>query len=127
MTRVDNAHHLQRAAAARHAATVERATRAIEELDSAGQTITFASVALAAGVSRGWLYSNVDIRAAIVGLRRQPATPQTRHLPAAERESVSSLRQRLDAARSEISRLRVDNANLREQLARSLGEQRLRR
>lgn len=127
MTRVDNAHHLQRAAAARHAATVERATRAIEELDKAGQTITFAGVALAAGVSRGWLYSNVDIRAAIVGLRRQPAARQTRHLPAAERESVSSLRQRLDAARSEISRLRADNSGLRDQLARLLGEQRLRR
>lgn len=127
MTRVDNAHHLQRAAAARHAATVERATRALEDLDRAGQAITFASVAVAADVSRGWLYNNVDIRAAIISLRRQPVASQTRQRPAAERESVSSLRQRLNSARDEISRLRADNSSLREQLARSLGEQRLRR
>lgn len=127
MTRVDNAHHLQRAAAARHTDTLERATRALEDLDRAGHTITFASVANAAGVSRGWLYNNVDIRAAIIGLRRQPNTKPTRHLPAAERETVSSLRHRLDSARDEIARLRADNSRLRDQLARSLGEQRVHR
>ena len=48
-------------------------------------------------------------------------------MPAAQRASTESLRQRLDSARDEITRLRADNAALRRQLARSLGEQRLQR
>jgi integrase/recombinase XerD len=38
-----------------------------------------------------------------------------------------SLRQRLDTARAEIQRLRTENAALRDQVARTLGEQRIRR
>jgi hypothetical protein len=48
-------------------------------------------------------------------------------MPAAQRATNNSLRQRLDGARDEITRLRADNANLRDQLARTLGEQRTRR
>ena len=52
---------------------------------------------------------------------------KARTIPAAQRATTDSLRQRLDAARDEITRLRADNATLREQLARSLGDQRLHR
>lgn len=126
MTRSDNTHHLRRAAAARHDAALRRARDAIEELDRDAGTITFTSVAHAAGVSRGWLYNQTDLREVIVALRcRQLARPTTT-IPTAQRATAESLRQRLDSARHEIIRLRADNAAMREQLARNLGEQRLR-
>jgi len=67
-----------------------------------------------------------DLRTAIIRLRRtdgQPA-PAT---AANQRASSDSLRQRLDATRNEIAQLRAENTRLREQVARSLGEQRARR
>ena len=127
MTRVDNTHHLQRAATARHDAALQRGRGAIEDLDRAGQPITFTAVARAAHVSRGWLYSQPDLRDAIIRLRRDVATAEELTMPAAQRASTESHRQRLDSARDEITRLRADNAALRGQLARSLGEQRLQR
>ena len=70
MSRADNSHHLQRAAAARHDAAVTGARNAIEQLDRAGTPITFTAVADAAGVSRSWLYNQPDLRDTITGLRR---------------------------------------------------------
>lgn len=123
MSRADNSHHLRRAAADRNDAARDRARAVIEDLDRTGKPVTFLGVARAADVSRSWLYSQPDLHAAIVALRR----PDTAPTPFAQRASNDSLRQRLDAARQDIAGLRVDNAALREQLARSLGEQRLRR
>jgi len=125
VSRADNAHHLRRAAADRSNAA--RARAVIEDLDRTGRPVTFIAVARAATVSRSWLYSQPDLPAAIVALRRLDATPDTPPAPSAQRASIESLRQRLDSAREDIAVLRVDNAALREQLARSLGEQRLRR
>ena len=71
--------------------------------------------------------SQPHLHAAIIALRRLDATPDTAPTPLAQRASLESLRQRLDSAREEIAVLRVDNAALRELLARSLGEKRLRR
>ena len=127
MTRADNTHHLQRAATARHDAAHQRGRRAIEDLDRAGQPITFTTVARAARVSRGWLYNQPDLREAIIRLRRDITAAQELTMPAAQRASPESDRQRLDSARDEITRLRADNAALRGQLARSLGAQRLHR
>ena len=127
MSRADNSHHLQRAAAARHDAAVTRAHSSIEQMDRAGSAITFTAVADAAGVSRGWLYNQTDLRATIAGLRHNGKTAAVTVMPAAQRATNDSLLQRLDGARDEISRLRADNANLRDQLARTLGEQRTRR
>jgi uncharacterized protein DUF6262 len=127
MTRADNTHHLQRAATARHDTAIQRARCAIEDLDRAGQAISFTTVAKSAGVSRGWLYNQPDLRDAIDQLRSGVAAAQALRTPAAQRASTESHRQRLDAARDEITRLRADNATLRGQLARTLGEQRLRR
>jgi hypothetical protein len=126
VTRADNTHHLQRAATARRDATLQRARCAVEDFDRAGETITFTAVARAAQVSRGWLYNQPDLRDAILGLRREtPHSPTA--TPATQRASTESLRQRLDAARHDIGRLRSENAALREQLGRALGEQRARR
>jgi site-specific DNA recombinase len=127
MTRADNSHHLRRVAAARHDTAVKNARRAIETIDRAGNAITFTTVARTAGVSRGWLYNQTDLRDAIIGLRRDEPAPDTSLAPAAQRATSDSLRQRLDSARLEITRLRAHNATLHEQLARSLGQERLRR
>jgi regulator of replication initiation timing len=79
--------------------------------------VTYAAVAHAAGVSRTRLYRQDQIR----DLRQHepPAAALT-----AQRASTSSLRQRLDTACAEITRLRTENRSLRDQLARQLGPRR---
>ena len=126
MTRTDNSHHLIQAAAARHDHAVSRAHAAIEALNQAGKPLTFTGVAHTAGVSRGWLYNQSDLRDTIIRLRgdRSTVTPA---VPTSQRASAASLRQRLDDARDEIARLRAENTVLREQLARRFGEERTRR
>ena len=126
MTRPDNSHHLQRAATARHDLAVNRARHAIEELDRVGTPITFTAVANAAGVSRSWLYTQTDLADAITRLRHT-TTSNTPTIPAAQRATTDSLRARLDAARTEIRHLRTENADPHAQLARTLGDRRLRR
>lgn len=126
MSRANNSHHLQRAASVRHQSAVTRTRNAIEQLDRTGTAVTFAAVANTAGVSRGWLYTQTDLRDAITRLRHtKTSTTSTR--PAAQRATTDSLRARLDAARDEIQHLRTENTNLHAQLARSLGDQRIRR
>ena len=125
MSRADNAHHLVRAAAARHDVAVSRARTAIDAMDRAGKPITFTAVARAAGVSRGWLYNQPDLRVAITRLRSD--RPTALPVPSPQRTTPASLRQRLDDARGEVARLRAENGALRDQLARRLGEQRARR
>jgi hypothetical protein len=89
--RADNTAHLIAAASRRHELARSKAIRAIRELDAAGATVTFESVASAAGVSRSWLYTQPDIRAEIQRLRdlgrRAPGTP----VPAHHRTSDASL------------------------------------
>jgi len=124
MTRADNTRFLTQAATRRHQAALAKASQAIERLDRSGQPVTFSAVATAAGVSRAWLYRNPGARDLITRLRTEPArTASTR---AAQRASAESLRARLDAAHQEITRLRAENAALRQQAARRLGQQRAR-
>jgi hypothetical protein len=125
VNRADNTVHLPRAAADRRDAATRRTIAVIDEFDRAGAPVTVAGVASAAGVSRSWLYEQPDLLAATLQLR--DCTPSSTQLPAAQRASDESLRQRLDAARAEIDHLRSENGVLRDQTARALGEQRLRR
>jgi hypothetical protein len=118
----DNSRFLAQAAADRHLATLARAHHAIEELDRSGQPITFCAVAVAANVSRAWLYRHADVRELIIRLRTATSRPTGN--PASQRATTESLRQLLDTARQEITQLRADNHNLRDKLARSLGHQR---
>ena len=113
---------LAKANAHRHQSALTAALEAIERLCREGTPVNFGAVARTAGVSRGWLYRQADVRDSIGRLRSSvaPAPP----VAAGQRASVSSLRQRLDSARSEISRLRAENSALRDQLARQLGAQR---
>lgn len=122
MTRADNTRYLTDAAARRHQATLTKASDAIAHLDSSGQPVNFSAVAAAAGVSRASLYRDPDIRDLISRIRSAPS--RTANTRTAQRATAESLRARLDTAHAEITRLRAENAMLREQTARRLGEQR---
>ena len=70
-------------------------------------------------MSRSWLYRQPTLRQEIDRLRDASATRP--RLPSVERASTDSLRQQLHTYREEITRLRTENQELREQLARHLG------
>jgi hypothetical protein len=123
--RVDNSHHLRAAARRRALETRERAVRALRRLDATGRPVTIDIVAREAGVSRSWLYGQADLRAEIGQLRsRGRLSGSAPQIPARQRASDASLRQRLEAINAEIRRLRQENQRLREQLAVALGEAR---
>jgi Family of unknown function (DUF6262) len=123
MSRPDNSCFLLRAAVARHDVSVERTRAVLQELDRTGKPVTVSAVARAASVSRSWLYTQSELMETLSRLRVATAVRGSA-LPAAQRATGESLRQRLDSTRSEVSHLRAENATLREQLARSLGEAR---
>jgi hypothetical protein len=114
---------LNRAAAARHQRAVDLAERALRALDAEGTTISFQAVALRAGVSRQWLYTEPALRAEIEQLRdRSPA--RTDGIPTRQRATEASLRQRLETMRAENQRLREENASLKNELAIAYGQRR---
>ncbi len=125
MSRADNTAHLLKAVAERRDAATRRTIAVIAEFDGTGAALTVAGVASAAGVSRSWIYEQPDLVADINRLRDRSANGAA--IPTAQRASDESLRRRLDSARAEIERLRTENAALRDQVARTLGEQRIRR
>lgn len=110
------------AARRRHDDTRRKATDALRRLDAAGEPVSFAAVARAAGISRAWLYRDGAVRAEIDRLRRRRSPAHAR--PVAEHATADSLRQQLDAARTLIAELRAENQQLREAVARKLGERR---
>ena len=114
------------AAARRHELTRAKAIQALRELDRAGAPVTFAALAAAAGISRSWLYTQPDIRDQIQRLRSTTArTPApVAAIPAGQRATDASLRARLTAALQRNQALADENARLRRQLARALGDQR---
>jgi Family of unknown function (DUF6262) len=127
--RADNTRFLVAAARRRSQATRERAIQALRRLAAAGELVTFDTVARAAGVSRSWLYAQPDLRLEIGRLRARQGNGQGQassspSVPARQRASDASLRQRLEAINAEIRRLRAENQQLREQLAWALGERR---
>ena len=122
--RADNTRHIITAARQRTEQTRQRAVTALRRMDGTGQRITFDAVSRAAGVSRSWLYAQPDLRAEIQRLRqRHPATPPQAP-PQRQRASDTSLLRRLEAATARIRRLETDNQQLRDALARALGERR---
>jgi len=122
--RPDPAAPLAGAAARRHELTRAKAIQALRELDRAGVPVTFAAVASAAGISRSWLHTQADIRSQIQRLRGarngEPASP----VPSGQRATDASLRARLTATQQRNQSLAEENARLRRQLARALGDQR---
>jgi len=124
VTRADNTINLLRAAADKRDAATRRTVAVIAEFARTGANVSVALVAHSAGVSRSWIYEQADLLAEIDRLRERTAKVP---IPVAQRASDESTRQRLDAACGEIRRLQAENAMLRDQVARTLGEQRLRR
>ena len=124
MTRADNTINLLRAAADKRDAATRRTIGVIEEFARTGAHVSLAVVAHAAGVSRGWIYEQPDLLAEINRLREHTSAVT---VPAAQRATDESVRQRLVTARDEIDRLRAENTMLRAQVARTLGEHRLHR
>jgi hypothetical protein len=116
---------LSEAAARRHELTRARAVQALRELDRAGVPVTFAGVAKAAGISRSWLYTQPDIGSQIRRLRQETnAGGAADAVPAGQRTTDASLRARLTTALDRNKQLADENARLRRQLARALGDQR---
>jgi predicted RNase H-like nuclease (RuvC/YqgF family) len=114
---------LGQAAVVRHRRAVERAEQALRDLDRDGGPISFQSVARRAGVSRQWLYTQPAIRQAIEQLRER-SSERTDRVPARQRATEASLRQRLETLRAENQRLRQENADLKTELAIAYGQQR---
>jgi hypothetical protein len=123
MTGTDNTRYLAQSNTERQQATIGRARAAIEQLDRDGRPVTFCSVARTASVSRGWLYRHSDIHALIISMR-SAGPPPVPAVPSAQRRSTESLREQLDAARAEITRLKSDSTAMQDQLARQLGTER---
>jgi Family of unknown function (DUF6262) len=116
---------LSEAAARRHELTRAKAVQALRELDRAGTPVTFAGVAQAAGISRSWLYTQPDISDQICRLRtKTDGAGGADPIPAGQRATEASLRARLTAALDRNRQLADENARLRRQLARALGDQR---
>jgi hypothetical protein len=116
---------LSEAASRRHELTRSKAIQTLRELDRAGTPVTFAGVAQAAGVSRSWLYTQPDISSQIRRLRQNTdGTGSAGAVPASQRTTDASLRARLTAALDRNKQLADENARLRRQLARALGDQR---
>jgi hypothetical protein len=112
---------LAAAAAHKRERTLERAGRALRELDEQGQPISFQAVARQANVSRQWLYQQPELRAKIERLRAMQFDRAAR-LPTRDRASESSLRQRVEGLLEENRHLRLQVADLRAELALAYGE-----
>lgn len=98
---------------------------AIASLETAGATITFTSVAKAAGVST-WLAYSQGIREHVQAARARQAAGSTDKTPASRvadgnRPTPAGLRTDLALARSEITRLRAETDKLRKRLQLHLG------
>jgi negative regulator of sigma E activity len=116
---------LAEAASRRHELTRSKAIQTLRELDRAGTPVTFAAVAQAAGVSRSWLYTQPDISGQIRRLRKsKDGAGSAGAIPSGQRATDASLRARLAAALHRNKQLADENARLRRQLARALGDQR---
>lgn len=123
--RADNSHHVVAAARRRAEQTRQRAVAALRRMDVAGQQVTFDTASREAGVSRSWLYAQPDLRAEIERLRdRHPVATPVPLPPQRQRASDTSLLRRLEAATARIRQLETDNRQLRDALARALGDRR---
>lgn len=118
----DNSIHLVNAAKHRHEHTRAKAIAALHELDRTGASITFESVARHAGVSRSWIYTQTDLKDEIRRLQAQHRPEPRTPLPARQRASDDSLRQRLEVANRRNRELADENQRLRRQLAYALGQ-----
>jgi hypothetical protein len=118
MPPADNTRYLAEASRRRHEQARDHAARAIDAAARRGTAVTVSGIAAAAGVSRSWLYTQDDPRAAIAGLmKRRPG--RAAHPAGA---SEASLRRRLEASQARGKQLREENTDLRRHLEAAHGE-----
>ena len=124
MSSPERAAGLLAAAKDRHDDARRRAVSALRDLDAAGVPVSLASIARAAGVSRSWLYRQSDLRTTIEHLRQTRPDPGRHSTPAAQRATTDSLDRQLEALRARYAELQAENRQLRDALARKLGQHR---
>ncbi|MFI7208948.1 DUF6262 family protein [Micromonospora aurantiaca (nom. illeg.)] len=113
----DASDRLIAAARRRHQQTLARARTVLRQFETTGESVTYAKVAAAAKVSRAWLYSQPEIRAAVDRLRDINNRSTRVAIPTRQRTSESSLVRRLETAHRRNQELTRQVAELREQLA----------
>jgi hypothetical protein len=113
---------LAESARRRHHAAIDSARRVLRAAEVSGEPVTYANIAAAAGVSRSWLYTQPDIRAAIEQLRHDNSRSASTPVPTRQRTSAASLLRRLEAAHRRNQDLSREVAELRDQLAAAHGE-----
>jgi uncharacterized protein DUF6262 len=99
----------------------ERVRRALAGLRARGEPISFQAIARAAGVSRGYVYANSGLKAAIAAARDEQPDPTGRENRSA---TEASLQARVRALLEENRRLRAELQDMRAELAVLFGEAR---
>jgi len=99
----------------------QRVVNALERLTGAGEEITVAAVARAAGVDRSFLYRHHDLRALI--LQHAAQAPPEASLPRTTQVSRQSLLADLANLRAHNERLRRQVTKLARRLSEALGEE----
>ncbi len=112
--RADNSHHVIAAARRRAQLTRRRAVAALRRMDNSGLPVTFDALAREAGVSRSWLYNQLELRAEIEQLRDRPRPAAGPPVPDRQRSSDTSLLRRVEIATQRIRELETDNTRLRQ-------------
>ena len=124
--RADNSRHVIAAAQRRAEQTRQRAVAALRRMDAAGQRISFNSVSRTGRGVRSWLYAQGG------PARGDRTTPRPgsghchrrRSLPSGNGHRIPRCCAASEAATARIRRVEADNLQLRDALARALGERR---
>ena len=112
----DRVDRLREAAQARHESTLLRATSALQRMARRGEALPSAGSPRPRECPGPGSTVNPNSGRRSTGSAGRPG-----NLPSAERATTDSLRQQLRTYRDEITRLRTENQELRDQLARHLG------
>ena len=123
---VDQIDRLTANARRRSEQTLQRAQDTLNAMVARGDTITVASLAKNADVSRSWIYAQPELQDRIEQLRQTTQARPSRS-SAASRASLDSLKRRLELAHQRIAQLREENGQLRHAVEQLHGQLRLRR
>ncbi len=119
-TREARVERLKQAARDKSEAAQSRAQRAIISLENRGQPVNFNTVASEAGVSKDFLYRNQRLRKQVSERRVAPS----RHVTptSGDNGATTSAAVKLAVATKALRQFRIENARLRQENARLLGD-----
>jgi Family of unknown function (DUF6262) len=116
-----NLEGLKRSARLRSESAMQRALTVLHRMDASDREINFRTVASEAAVSTAWLYSQDELRARIMGSRKQPS--QLTPLPSTLQDRERLSRQNIVATlRLRIKMLEEKNRELTDLLELVYGE-----